>query len=114
MASPGPNPPAPPPPAANASIKWHNPLDPSLLPIPIVAAAGIFLALGHDHVLMRRDRGFLYMSEVDLAITLPDYFSALVRSKIGCRDIMVDAQCGEVLYIPGVMTPTEVRASFKT
>ena len=72
------------------------------------AAAGLILALGHDYV------GFLYMSEVDLAITLPDYFSVLVRSKIGCRYIMVDAQCGEVLYIPGVMTPTEVRASFKT
>ncbi|KAK7847209.1 hypothetical protein CFP56_006986 [Quercus suber] len=39
---------------------------------------------------------------------LPNYFSVLVRSKIGCRDIMVDAQCGEVLYIPGVMTPTEI------
>ncbi|KAL0007302.1 hypothetical protein SO802_008804 [Lithocarpus litseifolius] len=165
------------------------------LPIPTVAAvsghaaaAELILALGHDYILMRRDRGFLYMSEVDLAITLPDYFSALVRSKvggsgsgsgsnsarrdvllrgmkvkgeeavrmgivdseahdseesvveaavrlgdrlaerkwigeetsliplllftlnvlIGCRDIMVDAQCGEVLYIPGVMTPTEV------
>ncbi|KAK4541375.1 hypothetical protein RGQ29_033245 [Quercus rubra] len=24
------------------------------------------------------------------------------------KDIMVDAQCGEVLYIPGVMTPTEI------
>ena len=33
---------------------------------------------------------------------------------IGCQDIMVDAQCGEVLYIPGVMTPTEVRPSYKT
>ena len=33
---------------------------------------------------MRRDRGFLYMSEVDhLAMALSDYFSALVRSKIG-------------------------------
>ena len=60
------------------------------LPIPTVAAvsghaaaAGLILALGHDYVLMRRDRGFLYMSEVDLAITLPDYFTALVRSKIG-------------------------------
>ena len=75
------------------------------LPIPTVAAAGLILALGHEYVLM---------SEVDLAITLPDYFSALVRSKIGCRYIMVDAQCGEVLHIPGVMTTTEVRASFKT
>jgi len=25
---------------------------------------------------------------------------------------MVDVQCGEVLYIPGVMTPTEVRVFF--
>ena len=32
---------------------------------------------------MRRDHGFLYMSEVDLAITLPDYIAALMRSKIG-------------------------------
>ena len=97
--SPGPNPPAPPPPAANASIKWHNPnrrhrrahprARPRLLP--------------HEAP-----------PPVDLTITLPDYFSVLVRSKIGCRYIMVDAQCGEVLYIPGVMTPTEVRASFKT
>ncbi|KAK7847212.1 enoyl-coa delta isomerase 1 [Quercus suber] len=83
------------------------------LPIPTIApvfghAAGLILVLGHYYVLMRRHRGFLYMSEVDLAITLPDYFSALLRSKISCRDIMVDAQCGEVLYIPGVMTPTEV------
>ncbi|XP_065633280.1 enoyl-CoA delta isomerase 1, peroxisomal-like [Quercus suber] len=61
---------------------------------------------------MRRHRGFLYMSEVDLAITLPDYFSALLRSKISCRDIMVDAQCGEVLYIPGVMTPTEILSAY--
>ncbi|XP_030963182.1 uncharacterized protein LOC115984324 isoform X7 [Quercus lobata] len=26
------------------------------------------------------------------------------------KDIMVDAQCGEVLYIPGVMTPTEIQS----
>ncbi|KAL0007298.1 hypothetical protein SO802_008800 [Lithocarpus litseifolius] len=32
---------------------------------------------------MRRDRSFLYMSEVDLAMTLSDYFAALMRSKIG-------------------------------
>ena len=32
---------------------------------------------------MRHDRGFLYMSEVDLAITLLDYVAALMRSKIG-------------------------------
>uniref|UniRef100_A0A7N2LF76 Delta(3)-Delta(2)-enoyl-CoA isomerase n=2 Tax=Quercus lobata TaxID=97700 RepID=A0A7N2LF76_QUELO len=60
------------------------------LPVPTIAAVsghaaagGLVLALGHDYVLMRRDRGFLYMSEVDLAITLPDYVAALMRSKIG-------------------------------
>ncbi|XP_050282819.1 enoyl-CoA delta isomerase 2, peroxisomal-like [Quercus robur] len=63
----------------------------ALLSLPILtnatvsghaAASGVVLTLGHDYVLMRHDRGFLYMSEVDLAITLPDYFSGLVRSKI--------------------------------
>uniref|UniRef100_A0A7N2LEA9 KHG/KDPG aldolase n=1 Tax=Quercus lobata TaxID=97700 RepID=A0A7N2LEA9_QUELO len=28
------------------------------------------------------------------------------------KDIMVDAQCGEVLYIPGVMTPTEMLSAY--
>ncbi|KAL0007304.1 hypothetical protein SO802_008806 [Lithocarpus litseifolius] len=60
------------------------------LPIPTIvvvlghAAAGeLVLALSHDYVLMRRDRSFLYMSEVDLAMTLLDYFATLMRSKIG-------------------------------
>ena len=58
------------------------------LPIPTIAAVSgharggrLALALDHDYVLIRRDRGFLYMSEVNLSLTLPDYFSALVRSK---------------------------------
>ena len=42
---------------------------------------------------MRRDRGVLYMSEVDIGLTLPDYFTALMRSKIGSasarRDILL-------------------------
>ncbi|XP_030963193.1 uncharacterized protein LOC115984328 isoform X2 [Quercus lobata] len=28
------------------------------------------------------------------------------------KDIMVDAQCGEVLYIPRVMTPTEILSAY--
>ena len=59
-------------------------------PIPTIvavsghaAASGLVLALGHDYVLMSCERGFLYTSEVDLAMTLSDYFSPLVRSKIG-------------------------------
>ena len=66
-------------------------------PIPTIAAVsshaavgGLVLALGHDYVLMRCDRGFMYTSEVDLAMTLPDYFSALVRSKIGRSSAQYD------------------------
>ncbi|XVE65876.1 hypothetical protein DITRI_Ditri08aG0034500 [Diplodiscus trichospermus] len=60
------------------------------LPMPTIAAvtghaaaAGLVLALSHDYVIMRRDRGVLYMPEVDIGLTLPDYFVALFRGKIG-------------------------------
>ncbi|CAE6196773.1 unnamed protein product [Arabidopsis arenosa] len=60
------------------------------LPMPTIAAlnghaaaAGLMLALSHDYVFMRKDRGVLYMSEVDIGLSMPDYFSALVRAKIG-------------------------------
>ncbi|WVY98904.1 hypothetical protein V8G54_031055 [Vigna mungo] len=67
------------------------------LPIPTVAAvsghaaaAGAVLALAHDHVLMRGDRGVLYMPEVDLGITLPDYFAAVMREKVAAaRDLVL-------------------------
>ncbi|KAK6128426.1 hypothetical protein DH2020_037838 [Rehmannia glutinosa] len=43
------------------------------LPMPTIAAvtghasaAGFILALSHDYLLMRKDRGFLYMSELDI------------------------------------------------
>lgn len=59
------------------------------LPLPTIAAvpghaaaAGLALALCHDYVFMRRDRGVLYMSELDIGLTFPDYFLALMRSKI--------------------------------
>ena len=42
---------------------------------------------------MRHDRGVLYMSKVDIGLTFPDYFTALMRSKIGFasaqRDILL-------------------------
>ncbi|KAF3495330.1 hypothetical protein DY000_02053739 [Brassica cretica] len=60
------------------------------LPMPTIAAlnghaaaAGLMLALSHDYVFMRKDRGVLYMSEVDIGLSMPDYFAAMVRSKIG-------------------------------
>ncbi|KAK8935260.1 hypothetical protein KSP39_PZI013585 [Platanthera zijinensis] len=59
------------------------------LPMPTIAAvtghaaaAGFMLALSHDYVEMRGDRGFLYMSEIDIALPIPPYFMALMRSKI--------------------------------
>ncbi|KAI3790689.1 hypothetical protein L2E82_03917 [Cichorium intybus] len=72
------------------------------LPMPTIAAitghaaaAGLILALSHDYVLMRRDRGVLYMSEIDIGMTLPDYFTAIMRSKVGKpearRDILLRA-----------------------
>ncbi|KAI3412571.1 uncharacterized protein J3R85_017192, partial [Psidium guajava] len=60
------------------------------LPMPTIAAvtghasaAGMMLALSHDYVVMRRDRGFLYMSEMDIGLVIPNWFMALLRSKIG-------------------------------
>ncbi|XP_044486273.1 enoyl-CoA delta isomerase 2, peroxisomal-like [Mangifera indica] len=72
------------------------------LPMPTVAAvnghaagAGFALVLSHDYALMRGDKGVLYMSEVDIGLTLPDYFAALFRAKIGSalvrRDILLRA-----------------------
>ncbi|TXG49730.1 hypothetical protein EZV62_025605 [Acer yangbiense] len=60
------------------------------LPMPTIAAvtghasaAGLLLALCHDYVLMRRDRGFLYMSELDIGLTIPAWSVALIRCKVG-------------------------------
>ncbi|PSS33782.1 Enoyl-CoA delta isomerase 2, peroxisomal like [Actinidia chinensis var. chinensis] len=72
------------------------------LPMPTIAAltghaaaAGMVLALSHDYVLMRSDRGVLYMSELDIGLTFPDYFTAIMRSKVGSpaarRDVMLKA-----------------------
>ncbi|XP_038688452.1 enoyl-CoA delta isomerase 1, peroxisomal-like [Tripterygium wilfordii] len=60
------------------------------LPMPTVAAitghssaAGFLLALSHDYRLMRKDRGFLYMSELDINMVIPAYFMALIKCKVG-------------------------------
>jgi len=46
------------------------------------SAAGFILALAHDYRFMRRDRGFLYMSEVDVGISIPPSVMSLIRSKV--------------------------------
>ncbi|PHT45292.1 Enoyl-CoA delta isomerase 2, peroxisomal [Capsicum baccatum] len=60
------------------------------LPIPTIAAvtghaaaAGLLLAMSHDYVTMRSDKSVMYMSELDIGMTLPDYFTAMIRSKVG-------------------------------
>ncbi|KAL0014998.1 hypothetical protein SO802_002067 [Lithocarpus litseifolius] len=59
---------------------------PTIAALPGHAAAGFLLALSHDYVLMRHDRG-------DIDLTFLDYFTALMRSKIGStstrRDILL-------------------------
>uniref|UniRef100_A0A0D6QZ69 Delta(3)-Delta(2)-enoyl-CoA isomerase n=1 Tax=Araucaria cunninghamii TaxID=56994 RepID=A0A0D6QZ69_ARACU len=45
-------------------------------------AAGFIFALAHDYRFMRKDRGFLYMSEVDVGIVIPPSVMAVVRSKV--------------------------------
>ncbi|KAI0516264.1 hypothetical protein KFK09_008936 [Dendrobium nobile] len=73
------------------------------LPMPTIAAvnghaaaAGFMLAISHDYVEMRGDRGVLYMSEIDNAMPFPPYFLALMRSKISdpkvLREIVLEGK----------------------
>ncbi|XP_020597253.1 enoyl-CoA delta isomerase 2, peroxisomal-like [Phalaenopsis equestris] len=67
------------------------------LPMPTIAAvnghssaAGFILAISHDYVEMRADRGFIYMSEIDLGMPLPPYFLTLIRSKVSDAKVVRD------------------------
>ena len=48
-------------------------------------AGGFILAMAHDHRHMRGDRGFLYMSEVDVHIVIPPRLMGLLRAKMDAR-----------------------------
>jgi len=59
------------------------------LPVPTVAAvqghafaAGAMLALGHDFRVMREDRGFFCLPEIDLKMPLSEASVAVVRAKV--------------------------------
>lgn len=59
------------------------------LPIPSIAAinghafaGGFMLALCHDYRVMREDRGYLCLNEIDLGMNLTHGMNALVRAKI--------------------------------
>lgn len=70
--------------------KFHQLLQTFLhLPMPTIAAVsghacagGFIFALAHDYLLMRNDRGFLYMSEIDVGIVLTPAAMDLVRYKM--------------------------------
>ncbi|KUI44495.1 enoyl-CoA hydratase [Mycobacterium sp. IS-1590] len=58
-------------------------------PAPIIAAvqghafaAGAMLALSHDQIVMRADRGFFCLPEVDLGIPFTAGMNALIRSRL--------------------------------
>ena len=55
-------------------------------PMPTIAAvtghacaAGFILALSHDYIVMRKDRGFLYMSEMNIGLKIPAWFMSVIR-----------------------------------
>ncbi|KAF9291666.1 hypothetical protein BGZ68_002988 [Mortierella alpina] len=60
-----------------------------LFPLPTVAcvnghafAGGMLMAMAHDYRVMRSDRGFMCMNEIDLPSPLPTGMSALLRFKL--------------------------------
>jgi enoyl-CoA hydratase/carnithine racemase len=62
------------------------------LPVPTVAAvsghafgAGAMVALAHDWRIMRSDRGYLCLPEVDIRVPFTPGMSALVQSKLTAR-----------------------------
>ncbi|KAK7302739.1 hypothetical protein RJT34_13635 [Clitoria ternatea] len=73
------------------------------LPMPTIAAvnghataAGFLVAICHDYILMRSDHGVLYMPEVNLGLPMPDYFAAVMRSKIRSPTALRDVMLGGV------------------
>ncbi|KAI1302177.1 hypothetical protein EDD11_005642 [Mortierella claussenii] len=60
-----------------------------MFPLPTIAcvnghafAGGMLMAMAHDYRVMRSDRGFMCMNEIDLPTPLPAGMSALLRYKL--------------------------------
>ncbi|KAJ0964882.1 hypothetical protein J5N97_026020 [Dioscorea zingiberensis] len=73
------------------------------LPMPTIAAvtghaaaAGFILARSHDYVVMRGDRGFVYMSELDIGVPISGFAMSLLRSRItdarALRDLLLRSE----------------------
>lgn len=71
-------------------------------PMPTIAAvtghasaAAFAFAMAHDYILMRKDRGFLYMSELDIGLVIPPWFVTLLKSKakspVAWREVVLKA-----------------------
>nr|XP_043621680.1 enoyl-CoA delta isomerase 2, peroxisomal-like [Erigeron canadensis] len=56
--------------------------------------SGLALALCHDYVVMQRGRNVLYMCEIQLGISLPDYGVELIKSKVEKSDSLRDILLG--------------------
>ncbi len=41
-------------------------------------AGGCIFAIAHDYRIMRKERGFLCMNEIDIGLPMPEYFYKLV------------------------------------
>lgn len=51
------------------------------------AAGGFIFALAHDYRFMRKDRGFLYMSEVDVGVVITPGPMSIIRNKVDSRHL---------------------------
>ncbi|OMO95525.1 Crotonase superfamily [Corchorus olitorius] len=71
-------------------------------PMPTVAAvtghavgSSFAFALSHDYIVMRREKGVLYMCEMDIGSNVPEPFMTLFRAKLGSssnrRDVLLRA-----------------------
>src|SRR5204863_9476559 len=66
-----------------------------VLPVPTVAAinghafaAGGMMALAHDFRVMRADRGFFCLPEVDINVPLAPGMTALIQAKLSARVVV--------------------------
>ncbi|KAM7254902.1 hypothetical protein ACFE04_020143 [Oxalis oulophora] len=72
-------------------IEYFKPIVAALISLPIptiaavcghAAAGGMMLAISHDYVLMRSDKGVFYMSELDIGLAMPNYVFAMFVAKV--------------------------------
>ncbi|AEV73066.1 enoyl-CoA hydratase/carnithine racemase [Mycolicibacterium rhodesiae NBB3] len=87
-------------------------------PAPIIAAvqghafaAGAMLALAHDQIVMRADRGYFCLPEVDLGIPFTAGMNALIRSRLpiaAAHEAMTTARRygGDDAYAAGIVAAT--------